>query len=84
MRTPVAKVVRGRWRWSVIGCGPMKPFAVRGVAVLARCTASGLAGEAAVLIVSIFRRLCQSGSEVPPEATKKRHRQLGNPTDLGL
>jgi hypothetical protein len=45
MRTLGCEVVRGRWRWSVIGRSPMKPLAVAGVAVLARCTASGPAGE---------------------------------------
>jgi hypothetical protein len=46
MRTPGAEVVRGRWRRSVVGRSRMEPLAAGGVAVLARCTASGSAGEA--------------------------------------
>jgi hypothetical protein len=46
MRTLGAEVARGRWRRSVVGRSPMEPLAVGGVAVLARCTAAGPAGEA--------------------------------------
>ena len=56
MRTPGAEVVRGRWRWSVIGRSLMEPFAVGGVAVLAHCTASGPAGGAIALSVRFSGR----------------------------
>lgn len=51
MRTLGAEVVRGRWRWSVIGRSPTEPLAVGGVAVLPRCIASGRPVKPLVLSV---------------------------------